>query len=494
MKINENISAVVTNKQLLRTEDSLKDVMERLSSGLKLNHAGDDPSGMAISKKMQAQIDGLNQASTNALNGTSVLETADGALNEVHSMLQRMRELAVQAANGTNSLSDKQAAQDEIENLKSEIDRVASTTEFNTKNLLDGSLDNRIYTEHVTLAQSTEEVETGTYQFKITAASQDAGLSMKLPDVSTATTRNATGFVSSESTITINGSSAVLTPTMTNEQVYEAIRNAAEKGDASINDTGTLLTSNEYGKDAKVEVNFSNANVAGSLGVDISNAYINENGSYTLTVSGSDADIDLHPTGIKGKNAFDDHPTATAKLDGNKLTITDEGGFELTMKLDSTYYEGATITKSDGTTETADGIIKLDVTDIGMMPLQIGANEHQQMHVKIPSMDTKSMYIDSIDVTTTDGAGKAISKCDDAIAYVSAARSSLGAYTNRLDYSKGSLDTTSENMTTSISRIEDADMATEMTEYTKYNVLQQAATSVLAQANQLPQTALQLLQ
>lgn len=493
MRINENISAVITNKHLLNTENSLSDVMERLSSGLKLNHAGDDPSGMAISKKMQAQIDGLDQASTNALNGSSVLETADGALNEVTNMLQRMRELAVQAANGTNSLSDKQAAQDEIESLKQEIDRVASTTEFNTKNLLDGSLDNRNYGEHFTLAQTSAEVEVGTYQFKVEKAATQAAETLTTPDISSTSASSSTGFVPSEGYISINGSTASLNPDMTNEEVYESLRNAAEIGEAEFDDNNQIK-STAYGKDAVLSLTFSDAAIAGSFGVDLSNATVNPDGSYTVLVSGEDAVVDLNPSGITGKNAFSDHASATAKLDGNKLTISDEGGFKMTMKLESGFEEGSTVTKADGTTETSDGVISMDVTDIGMMQFQIGANENQLMKIKIPAMDTKSMYIDDVDVTTINGAGHAISKLDDAIAYVSAARSSLGAYTNRLDYSKSSLDTTSENMTQAISRIQDADMAEEMTEYTKDNVLQQAATSVLAQANQLPQTALQLLQ
>lgn len=492
MRINENISAVITNKHLLNTENSLSDVMERLSSGLKLNHAGDDPSGMAISKKMQAQIDGLDQASTNALNGSSVLETADGALNEVTNMLQRMRELAVQAANGTNSLSDKQAAQDEIDSLREEIDRVSSATEFNTKNLLDGSLDNRNYAEHVTLAQTSAEVETGTYQFKVEQAATRAEEAITIPDIST--DASGTGFISSEGSVSINGSSASLSPDMTNSEVYEALRNAAEIGEASIDQEDGTLKSTAYGKDALLTLTFSNADIAADFGVDLSNATENPDGSYTITESGTDAVVDLNPSGIKGTNAFSDHASATAKLEGNKLTISDEGGFKMTMKLESGFEEGSIITKPDGTTETSDGVISMDVTDIGMMQFQIGANENQLMKIKIPAMDTKSMYIDDVDVTTINGAGHAISKLDDAIAYVSAARSSLGAYTNRLDYSKSSLDTTSENMTQAISRIQDADMAEEMTEYTKDNVLQQAATSVLAQANQLPQTALQLLQ
>ena len=153
MRINNNMSAVITNKQLLRTENNLTKSMERLSSGLKINHAKDNPAGMAISNKMQAQIDALDRASSNASDGTSVLQIADGALNETSAILQRMRELSVQAANGTNSLEDKQAIQDEIEALKEEVNRISKDTEYNSKSLLDGSLDTRVYTDNANVSR-----------------------------------------------------------------------------------------------------------------------------------------------------------------------------------------------------------------------------------------------------------------------------------------------------------------------------------------------------
>ena len=144
MKINHNMSAVVTNAQLLKTEGGLSASMERLSSGLKLNHAKDDPAGIAISNKMQAQIDGLTQASQNASNGISVLQIADSALGEITSILQRIRELSVQAATDTNKLEDRDAIQQEIESLNKEVDRISRDTEYNPKKLLDGSSDTRV--------------------------------------------------------------------------------------------------------------------------------------------------------------------------------------------------------------------------------------------------------------------------------------------------------------------------------------------------------------
>ena len=463
MKINNNISAVITNSQLLRTEDTLADSMERLSSGLRINHASDDPSGMAISNKMQAQIDSLDQASRNASDGTSVLETADGATNEIESMLQRMRELAVQAANGTNSLSDKQAAQKEVSSLRDEIDRVSKTTEFNTKSLLTGALDTRVYADNVSRVSISEAVSAGTYKFDINQAAKQAKITGTnvLDKTSTAPYIDDT----TAGDVSVNGNIIHLTSQMTEQQVYEALRSGAEVGEATLSASGDPIsfTSTQYGADATLNVTASNVNLANLLGIGTSNAAI-----------GTNAKITLDPSSSFGNQA-------TVAYEGNKVTISDMGGFQMSMLLD------------EGVTTTTDPV-SLSVTDIGPMSLQIGANQGQQMNVRIPSMSAESLYLDEVDVTTVNGASRAIVNFDNAIAKVSEVRSSLGAYTNRLDYSTSSLDATNENMTAALSRIEDVDMAKEMTEYTRVNVLAQASTSALKQANELPQMALQLLQ
>ena len=205
MRINNNMSAVITNKQLLRTENNLTKSMERLSSGLKINHAKDNPAGMAISNKMQAQIDALDRASSNASDGTSVLQIADGALNETSAILQRMRELSVQAANGTNSLEDKQAIQDEIEALKDEVNRISKDTEYNSKSLLDGSLDTRVYTDNANVSRVnvSDYVNPGKYEINIKTAAT------KATDTATDVGINSTGTraIGASGTISINGSS-----------------------------------------------------------------------------------------------------------------------------------------------------------------------------------------------------------------------------------------------------------------------------------------------
>ena len=461
MKINNNISAVITNKQLLRTEDSLADAMERLSSGLSINHAKDDPSGIAISGKMQAQIDALGQSSDNSSDGISVLETADGALNEVTSIIQRMRELSVQAANDINAQSEKDAIQTEIASLKEEIDRISSTTEFNTKTLLDGSLDTRVYANDVSRTQVNANVTAGNYALTVNTAATRAETTLDTSGLSYPITDAYAGV------ITVNGASISIEEGMTQEQVIEAIRNGAENGEAEVelSSDGSSISkiySKGYGSSAELNISAHPDALATALGISTSG---------TL-VTGTNAEVTLD------KNTSDFGAQATAAVDGNKVSITDVDGFKMTFLLD----EGYT------------GSINMEVTDIGPMDLQIGANEGQQMTVRIPATDTKSLYIDDVDVSTVNGADKAIGLLDDALTKVNEIRANLGAYENRLEHTISSLEATEENMTSAISRIEDVDMAEEMVEYTRQNVLAQAGTSALSQANELPQMALQLLQ
>ena len=468
MRINSNISAVMTNNQLLRTEKNLSAAMERLSSGYKINHAYDDPSGMAISGRMDTQIAGLDMASRNTNDGISVIQTADGALKEVADMLQRMRELSVQAANDTNSDNDRAVIQAEIDQLKSEIDRVSETTEFNTKNLLDGSLDTRVYADHLTRERATDAVVAGKYTIKINKSAKQASLSSGISPASLGTvTKDLAGSVE------INGAKAEIREGMSGDEVYAALREAAEKGEAKISDANEKLafTSADYGKNAILNITVSSDELSAYLGLQ-----------REMISSGSDAEVDLIKpdedvtSDANNKSRFTD--SATISYDGNHMTVTDRDGFELDFMAEAGYI----------------GNVDIEVTDMGAMSLQIGSNENQTMKVGIPSTDTKSLYIDDLKVTTVNGPGKSIAMLDKAIDRINNIRAKLGAYENRLDHTSNSLGETNEDMTSAMSRITDADMAYEMTEYTKENVLQQAATSVLAQANEIPQMALQLLQ
>ncbi len=496
MKINHNISAVVSNKHLLRTEDNLKASMERLSSGLKVNHAKDNPSGFAISNKMQSQINGLDRASQNSLDGTSVMEIADGALGEVHEMLQRMRELAVQAANDTNTIEDKRAIQVEIDQIKSEVTRISETTEFNTKSLLNGSLNTQVYpnreADYVERIQVSDNVEVGKYSFKIekpaTPVSQTdgAGARADMPLLYPPDPNDSTGKYTYDGILKINGVSCTLTKEMTNAEAYEAIRNTAEIAGANIEekDGAKYITSQMYGSGATLEIVTTNLEGVDDnfLGFSNCDEHRNDENGHTVHVGrGRDPKVTIDTA---DPSAFKDHPNAAITYSGNDsgsiVTITDTNDFKISFLLK----DGGEVSNK----------VTLDVTDKGPMDLQIGANENQILSVKIPPTDAKSLYIDDLNVVEVGGADRAITSLDSAIARVSEIRSKIGAYSNRLEYARASLDATSENVTGALSRIKDTDMAKEMTEYTKDNVLAQAGTSALSQANELPQMALQLLQ
>lgn len=490
MKINNNMSARITNKQLLRTENNLTKSMERLSSGLKINHAKDNPAGMAISNKMRAQIDGLDRASSNASDGISALNIADGALNETTSILQRMRELAVQAANDTNGLSERQAIQDEIEELKAEMTRISTDTEYNTMPLLNGSLDQRVYAENATRIKVSDYVDPAHYVVEVTNAATKA--EVDAPSAGVDYTSNAT--INAEGYVSFNGYKVKIEATDTMNEVYEKLRDASELGEMETNLDGTNIsfTSAFYGSKYGANVTISDATLANALG--FAAAYTtNADGSCTLNATaGTDAVVNYKTsndtyTDASGNTVnYDSNfkSTATVKTDGNKVTITDKNGFSV----------GFLVAEDFGADQpNSDGIIDLDVTDIGTMTLHIGSNMDQNIEVRIPDLSAESLYVDEVNVTTVTGAGRAITTLDEAIAELSAARSKIGAYTNRLEYSVSSVDAFEENMTSALSRLTDVDMAEEMSTYTQQNVLEQAAISVLTQANDLPQQVLQLL-
>ncbi|MGN1155641.1 MAG: flagellin [Agathobacter sp.] len=475
MHINRNMSAVITNNQLLRTENKLSASMERLSSGFKINHASDNPAGIAISNKMKAQIDALNQAEANASDGVSVLQIADGALSEVTSILQRMRELSVQAANGTNSYDDKKSIQAEIDELKKEVDRISSDTEYNTKTLLDGSSDVRVYAEGGSRFYVSEAVDAKDYAINVNGLAEQASIEL---DYAAPT---------KDGTILINGVSASIIAGMTKEEYLHEIRTAAEEAGCyvEIDDTQTTLSvkSEHYGYDAAIEFSVTK-DLADELAIsnDPAAVYDAETETYVLNVNGIDADVTLPTdTDVSGFTA-----TTTINADGNRITITDSNGFSIDFLLDENYVPVAA--------DSVNGNYEIEVTDIGSLTIQIGSNEHQTMDVRITEISVKSLYLDTVDVTVVNGAEKAMITLDEAMTKLTATRSRIGAFQNRLDYATASLSETSENVTTAYSGLMDTDMAIEMSEYSQLNVLNQASISVLAQANEMPQQILSLLQ
>ena len=482
MLINNNISAVIANKHLLRNETSLSTSTEKLSSGYKINHAYQNPSGMAISNRMRAQIKALDRATDNTSDGISVIQTADGALNEVTSMLQRMRELAVQAANDTNTPEDRAKIQKEVAQLRDEVDRVSSSTEFNSMQLLNGDMQTKAYADGVTRLSVSSAVDPGTYQIQIEKATK-ATLDGVTP--------NAAVTAEQAGSFTINGQKVTLTAGMNSDEAFEELKKAAQLGDATAtrDNTGKItLTSgistddydevlgNAWGQDAKIEIATDKNDTRSAKAAD----YFDLKDNQDSPRRGTEAKVSLTNTGT---GAFSS--SATAAIDGKKVTITDNNGFEMSFMLNS---------KTTDSNSSIEGGLEIKVTDIGRLSFHVGANKDQTIEVEIPSISAKELYLDQVNVNTFDSASRAISLVDNAITKISSIRSDLGAAQNRLEHTYDSNNSTSENVNDAISRILDTDMATEMVEYTKDNVLQQAGTSVLSQANELPQMALQLLQ
>ena len=474
MKINRNMSAVITNRQLLRTENKLTASMERLSSGYKINKAGDNPAGIAISNKMKAQIDALDQATSNATDGISVLKIADGALNEVSSILQRVRELSVQAANGTNSYDDRKSIQAEIDKLTEEVDRISSDTEYNTKTLLDGSSDVRVYSKQATRLDVSDSVLPDTYYATVNAPAERATYEIPAPS------GNAAG------TISINDVTMEYVGGMSEESLYEELRQTAEKAGylATKTTTGYAIQTAEYGSDEEIKLEF-NKSLAQDLGIDPADDDVSvdeDTGAYVVNKAGKDTDMILTQGAGLGFSK-----TATVSADGLRVKVTDVGGFSMDFLLNEPQAD------ANGTV-TYDAQLAIEVTDIGAMKIQIGANQYQEMAVRIPEVSSESLYLDKVNVTVAKGPEKAMVTMDEAIAKLNEVRSRIGAFQNRLEYAESSLAETEEDMTNAYSGILDTDMAEEMTEYTQQNVLSQATISVLSQANDLPQQVLSLLQ
>lgn len=470
MKINTNIAAIIASGHLSRTEDKISTSLERLSSGYRINKAADDAAGMAISQKMHAQIRGLQRASRNGADGVSFIQTAEGALTEIENMLQRCRELSVQAANDVNTLDDKEAIQQEIDSLMEEIDRLSGDTEFNTKSILDGSCCRQTSSNNigVKVVSMTDYVDLTKYSMTIDSVTTKTNVTTG------AIGMNANDVFTEAGDVQINGEVIGVKPGDTLQDVYANIRDYCESMNINVtpvnalgneteleNATSFYFESELYGSAYDIQLTTDTPDLAQKLGI---------NGAQKTM--GQDAQVTLDTESGFSK-------TATTFIEGGRVTVSDRDGFSITF---------------DVTQATAGTDADVTVLDAGFVAIQIGSNEGQTIDISIPPVTCESLDIQYCNVCTHDGASESITKFNAAIEEVSAIRAKLGAYENRLDSATASLDITAQNLTESCSRIEDVDMAEEMTEYTQLSVLSQAGTSMLAQANNRPQTILQLLQ
>jgi len=384
MIINHNMGAMNANRNMGINQANAGKSMEKLSSGLRINRAGDDAAGLAISEKMRGQIRGLDQASANAQDGISMIQTGEGALSETHSILQRMRELAVQGANDTNETVDRDAINEELNSLKEEITRIGKSTEFNGKNLLDGTLgSNTALTVDLTVANGINKVST-------------------------------------------NG---------TKPEVY------------------TLTVAANSGTPANTDITITN-----STGI-----------SQTIS------NITNPAAGASGNVSFD--------------------AFGITLEVNSGLNAGVLNTDAETITVAAAGVdLQIGANNTAEQKLNITVDDMQANAIGIGGSGVQTLWsVDDIQVDTAANARESIDVIEKAINQVSAQRSKLGAFQNRLEHTINNLGTSSENLTSAESRIRDVDMAKEMSTFSKNNILSQAAQAMLAQANQQPQQVLQLL-
>ena len=501
MQINHNISAIIASGQLKMTNNALDKSMEKLSSGLRINKSADDAAGLAISQKMKTQIAGLEQASRNASDGISVIQTTEGAIGEVQSMLQRCRELCVQAANGTNAPEDREAIQKEIDELKKEIDRVSEATEFNAKPLLDGSLDRKTFASNtgISVISVSEGVPSNTYQLKITQVGSPAKMEGK-NTIGAGTTGTADIAENETGSIAINGEEVKIEEGDTMDTVLGKIRELCNRCNVTFDTTGNKLsfTTQGTGKSQAIDLCCDNIALAQKLGIDKVDIISRDGASKEVAIgappkaTGEDATLNTSYAGAAGNFTA----TTTVVTDGNMVKITDKDGFEMKFEIltemlkkdDGTSY----INQNGGLTEGV--IVNLSVLDSGPLTFQIGANEGQTLDVAVPEVSVRTLGIELVNVRTQHLAENAITTFDEAINLVSGIRAKLGAYQNRLEHTVVNLDTTTLNVTESLSRVEDVDMAEEMANYTQKNILSQAGVSMLSQANERPQQILSLLQ
>lgn len=518
MRIQHNIAALNSYRNLTTNNSAVSKNLEKLSSGYRINRAGDDAAGLAISEKMRAQITGLETAQKNANDGISLVQTAEGALTEVHSMLNRMVELADQSANGTyDNETDRANLQKELNALKDEIDRISEGTNFNGINLLDGSLGAGDATGVAVNVGYDKTLNTAAFELN-GATKAEAGFTLK----TNATVSSGVSYTLEVQFADADGSlkkeSISFTATGTElDDNFEAIKSGLEDvfGDGytvSITDADgkVTVTSNNPGASDQLQIfNVSvNNNDGTQLAADAAGTITTSAGAdayYTLKSDigawDGEGDASKYTFEINGQQfAYVTSQEAAGKLDSDVNYVVID-----TSQPDQTDAENMAqlINNKTGIGATADanGNVALKAgkaksgTGTGLT-LQIGdtADSFNQLTVSVGNMNSASLGIGNIDISTQAGAKAAVDKIKDAINTVSSTRGDLGAIQNRLEHTINNLSVTTENMTAAESRIRDVDMAEEMMAYTKNNILVQASQAMLAQANQIPQGVLQLLQ
>lgn len=528
MRIQHNIMAMNAYRNYSNNTSALSKNLEKLSSGYKINRAGDDAAGLAISEKMRAQITGLETAQKNAKDGISLVQTAEGALTEVHDMLNRMVELASQSANGTYDGTDRQQLQKEVQQLQSEIDRIADSSNFNGIKLLDGSLE-----EGGKTAIEVTGLTTSTTAPTASVTTINKGLGeTALKGLSTGDKINIT-FATEEGesyAITLTKKDNALVDEATGKSYSFASATSATDFAAAVEGAFTNATGGSF----KVEADFTSNTKAGQVVVTSTDKGANAPKVTAIgvsTTSAADGTTTIHTTGANitqtaatietvnvsatdGTNAAVAANTAGSKDDiftingqkfvliqsDSKVTATQEAvGDDVTVLVGTSLGAVAgQLAQATGLNIQADHTtgIKISTGSGSALTLQIGdsSDSYNRLDVKISDMHASSLGIGGLNIATQDGAAAAVERIKEAINKVSDVRGTLGATQNRLDHTMNNLSVMQENIQDAESAIRDTDVADEMMEYTKNNILIQSAQAMLAQANQVPQGVLQLLQ
>ena len=498
--INTNVASLTAQRNLSANQASLNTAIGRLSSGMRINSAKDDAAGLAISERFSSQIRGTNQAIRNAGDGISMAQTAEGALKSSGEILQRVRELAVQSSNATNSASDRKALQEEVNQLGSELDRIAQTTEFNGKKLLDGSFGSQQFqvgaNANQTITAATSNMRTNSYgnnQMTASGSVALAGSGVGGNGVAGGTA-NVYGTAGSGAIVVAAGATAKDIAGLVNAQSDKTgvTATAITKAELTFSATGTYSLNLKSDNATASSVNFSVSATGTADGLAAAVTAINDVSSKT----GITAAVNKAGTGIELTNAA-----------GNDVVVSDtgaaNGGDASLAKIDQYGAVDATAVVAANATGTAGGatvggVVTLDsskgftVVDASNT-LSGSVDDGTGTGTKAATGASSLNAVSGLDITSFDGATKALKTVDSAISFISSERAKLGAVQSRFETAITNLSTSSENMSSAKSRIQDADFAVETANLSRAQILQQAGTAMVAQANQLPQGVLSLL-
>jgi flagellin len=515
MIINHNLGANNAIRNMSINSSNANKSMQKLSSGLRINTAADDAAGLAISEKMRGQIRGLDQATSNAQDATNLIGTAEGALNETTSILQRMRELAVQSSTDTNTTDDRAKIQSETDQLAKEITRISNTTEFNTQKLINGGV---------------KSGNIGELNFQI-GANKDQNIQLNInamdayslgvagTQASASVTSGGTNAVVSSATVArdtgtgiVNGASISITAADVAAQTGSTGTVAMGTGTVAVTTTGNTTQLNGYTikftqNDSAIATSVDTNNKIITVSADFDNsatnapattAAVSDNINTALTAAGFTAQVGV---AVAGGGAISDIGTGasatgaaiTGGSDGSLTRITLAGGQTVDVKDTDTSFSVTTGAYKGLTVNLSSGKAAADLVANGTATVSIAATGSGAATFTSGILTNEAAAGAGINVSSQSAANNAITAIDNAINTVSQERSKLGAYSNRLDHTIANLGTSSENLTSAESRIRDVDMAKEMATFSKNNILAQAAQAMLAQANQQPQQVLQLL-